>query len=264
MHNKFSLFIITSTVLHAALLLAWPAQRQINVTPESGRAVATPIQVRLTSPGAPSRETHSELRAADKTVRGKSAPILTKHHPHQAGATQPLLQVTRKSGQAPSPLPHDAHKAPPPSGRDTDSTKSAATHLAATSPAPVIHPQPAGAEQPANHYKLTAQPPANGSGKPQDAAALTRHLHHAFSEYFHYPRLAQRNGWQGMVKLGIRIEPNGRLSHIRILQTSGFMVLDQAALDAIHQISVLPGVDDWLGGAHFDTVLPVHYKLLNG
>ena len=95
----------------------------------------------------------------------------------------------------------------------------------------------------------------------QQVARINAHLNQAFDQYFSYPRLAQRNGWQGMVKLGLRIESNGQLSHIRLLSTSGFPVLDQAALNTLNRISTLHDVDVWLSGLHFDTVLPVYYKL---
>lgn len=93
---------------------------------------------------------------------------------------------------------------------------------------------------------------------------VAQRLNLAFSKHFTYPRLAQRNGWQGMVKLGLRIEPNGQLSRIRVVSTSGFPVLDQAALETLHRISTLQGVDPWLNGTPFDTVLPVEYRLLGG
>lgn len=86
----------------------------------------------------------------------------------------------------------------------------------------------------------------------------------AFSEYFTYPKLAQRNGWQGMVKLGLRVEPNGQLSRIRVISTSGYPVLDQAALDTLNRIAALQGANAWLIGEPVDTVLPVEYKLLGG
>lgn len=98
----------------------------------------------------------------------------------------------------------------------------------------------------------------------EKARAIAQRLNIALSEHFTYPRLAQRNGWQGLVKLGLRIEPNGQLSRIRVVSTSGFPVLDQAALETLHRISSLQNVDLWLKGSHFDTVLPVEYRLLGG
>ena len=98
----------------------------------------------------------------------------------------------------------------------------------------------------------------------ENTRIVTQRLNLAFSEHFTYPRLAQRNGWQGMVKLGLRIEPNGELSQIRVVSTSGFPVLDQDALETLNRISRLHGVENWLSGQHIDAVLPVEYKLLGG
>ncbi|KPJ96397.1 MAG: hypothetical protein AMJ55_02175 [Gammaproteobacteria bacterium SG8_15] len=98
----------------------------------------------------------------------------------------------------------------------------------------------------------------------ETARMISQRLTLALSEHFSYPRLAQRNGWQGMVKLGLRIEPNGQLSRIKVVSTSGFPILDQAALETLNRISTLQGVERWLGGTYFDTVLPVEYRLLGG
>lgn len=117
--------------------------------------------------------------------------------------------------------------------------------------------------KPGDENTTAIQSTAADKGTQQDTNKIATHLKQMFSKYFHYPRLARRNGWQGMVKLGLRIEPDGQLSHIRILKTSGFKVLDQAAIDSINKIAALPGAGDWLRGSHFDTVLPVRYKLLD-
>jgi periplasmic protein TonB len=45
-----------------------------------------------------------------------------------------------------------------------------------------------------------------------------------------YPRVAQRRGQQGTVILNVRVEINGRVSDLRILTSSGFKILDRAAL----------------------------------
>jgi TonB family protein len=98
----------------------------------------------------------------------------------------------------------------------------------------------------------------------ENAHLVMQRLKIAFSENFTYPKLAQRNGWQGMVKLGLRVEPNGQLSRIRVISTSGYPVLDQAALDTLNRIVTLQGANAWLIGEPVDTVLPVEYKLLGG
>jgi len=92
---------------------------------------------------------------------------------------------------------------------------------------------------------------------------IDKQLHNDFARHFNYPYLAQRRNWQGKVRLGLRVEANGRLSHIHIIISSGYRVLDQAALDSLRQIAVIPDADHWLQGNTFDTVLPVECRLID-
>lgn len=82
--------------------------------------------------------------------------------------------------------------------------------------------------------------------------------------HFYYPRIARHRGWEGRVEIGLRVEANGRLSAIRVLRTSGFAVLDRAALASIGRIAQLPEAAAWLGGRHIDMILPVQYRLVDG
>lgn len=48
-----------------------------------------------------------------------------------------------------------------------------------------------------------------------------------------YPRAARRRGWEGTVYLAVRIAPEGEVIAAEITQSSGFELLDQAALEAV-------------------------------
>lgn len=48
-----------------------------------------------------------------------------------------------------------------------------------------------------------------------------------------YPSAAVRNGLQGEVQLEFKIEKDGRMSKIRVLNSSGYELLDKAIVDAI-------------------------------
>ena len=97
----------------------------------------------------------------------------------------------------------------------------------------------------------------------QKTASLLRiDLEQAFALHFYYPRLAIKRGWQGEVQLGIRIEANGNLSQIRILQGSGYGLLDKAAMKSLNEIEVLPKAIALLNGKNLDLILPVKYRLL--
>jgi protein TonB len=87
-------------------------------------------------------------------------------------------------------------------------------------------------------------------------------LKRAFARYFHYPPSAVRRGWQGEVRLGLHIGANGRLSNIRVVHTSGYGILDRAALRSLGKVDVLPEAVALLNGDGLELVLPIHYRLL--
>jgi len=78
-----------------------------------------------------------------------------------------------------------------------------------------------------------------------------------------YPAIARRKGWQGVVRLELHIEPDGRISDLHIDQTSGYAVLDEAALQSL-QLASIPDAAQWLHGETADIVVPVEYRLIDG
>jgi len=81
----------------------------------------------------------------------------------------------------------------------------------------------------------------------------------AFSR--HYPAIAIRNDWQGTVNIAIHIQADGQLSRVRVISSSGYRVLDHAAVNSIIKINSLPEARHWLNGDNFDVILPVIYQL---
>ena len=55
-----------------------------------------------------------------------------------------------------------------------------------------------------------------------------------------YPWLARMRGWEGIVILDVEIEPEGAPRAVRVFQSSGHAVLDQAAQHAVQQWVFLP------------------------
>lgn len=96
------------------------------------------------------------------------------------------------------------------------------------------------------------------------SAVIKNKLDAIIKENFRYPRFAVRRGWQGTVELGLRIEANGKLSRLRVVKTSGYQILDQAALTTLAKTSYINDIESWLAGDTFDTILPVKYKLIDG
>ena len=82
-----------------------------------------------------------------------------------------------------------------------------------------------------------------------------------FSENFYYPRLAQRKNWQGTVTLGVLINTSGEIRDIVVASSSGFSILDDAAIQAMSKIKTL----NTLPFTKNITIhLPVIYRLIEG
>ncbi|MFC1824356.1 energy transducer TonB, partial [Thermodesulfobacteriota bacterium] len=75
-----------------------------------------------------------------------------------------------------------------------------------------------------------------------------------------YPRLARRRGYQGRVLLEVLVNQEGKVQDLRLLQSSGFPVLDRAAMASVRKWGFEPGrkgddaVDMWVK-------VPVRFQL---
>lgn len=106
--------------------------------------------------------------------------------------------------------------------------------------------QPA-AEQPSRATLVMAGPdaPAHpaGSSPNMDSTAeadtarrVKLYIRQALAEHFVYPFLARKRGWQGEVLLSFDVDSDGRISHARIIRSSGYRALDQAALKSLARV----------------------------
>ena len=59
-----------------------------------------------------------------------------------------------------------------------------------------------------------------------------------------YPPLALRRGWEGTVLLEVRVTTNGRAAEVRVKQSSGYSLLDEAAMKAAQDYDYIPAVVD--------------------
>lgn len=117
----------------------------------------------------------------------------------------------------------------------------------------------------ANHAVAPAAT-APDTGRDQPAVEVRGHrleaaLHAALRPHFYYPPTARRHGWQGEVRLALRVEANGFLTRVRIVRSSGYGILDRAALHSLGRLQHLPDAVALLNGQSHDLVLPVQYQL---
>jgi len=144
---------------------------------------------------------------------------------------------------------------------------------------PVITDTAPAKQRPADQPVAQAQPETaveNRSDKSQAMQAAStilsreqqkQHLRASVMAFItgqlNYPAIARRKGWQGVVKLQLLIESDGHISDLHIEQTSGYALLDKAALSSL-QLAHVPDAAQWLDGKAVSLVVPVEYRLVGG
>jgi len=86
-------------------------------------------------------------------------------------------------------------------------------------------------------------------------------LHHQIDNYFIYPMLARRNGWEGQVILALDVNLGGQIQNVQVKSGSGHPVLDQSALNAVSRIRTIPDMPYWQGPSLLNVNVPVIYRL---
>ena len=187
--------------------------------------------------GNPGRVINMDMIEITGTTTTKAAASI----PGMAPGTQEPDTKTAKTAE-PTTVPHDEE----PETGDTET----GDRVAAGSPAETREPSPATVAS-------STQPSRQESD---------RHLRNSLLELvatnLKYPPVARRKGWQGTVVLKLHIESNGRISRLQVSETSGYPVLDRAAVDSLQLASVVQA-DQWLNGKSVDIVLPVEYRLVD-
>jgi TonB family protein len=65
---------------------------------------------------------------------------------------------------------------------------------------------------------------------------ILRLIKEAVTSHYNYPNAAIRRGWQGEVTLAFTVESNGQIINIRIANSSGYPILDRAALASLNKV----------------------------
>lgn len=92
-----------------------------------------------------------------------------------------------------------------------------------------------------------------------DSASIGRQLLTSLQDHFSYPLRARRKGWEGDVLLGVDLDEAGVIAEVRLLASSGYATLDQAAMASMRAVGVL---EQHLSG-RLTVEVPVRYRLIN-
>ncbi len=184
--------------------------------------------------------------------------IIGERIPPTFSLPAPELQVTLEGmAQAPAAevLPPDQASGP---RKPRPPEKPHAAAAAGTRPKQTVSSTPVTRSIPAADRKKTGGP------APMPANHLLSLLREQLRQYFLYPPLARKHGWEGRVSIGVKLEPDGSVHPLRIVRSSGYSILDRHAFDTLRRIGSIPQARNWLNGRAYTFELPVRYRLLGG
>ena len=95
---------------------------------------------------------------------------------------------------------------------------------------------------------------------PLDLANYARAIQAKILSATYYPRQAKDAGWEGNLRLSLNIASNGHLKSIKVLQSSGYKILDDAALDAARTQAPYPPFPPQIESKDIWVDVPIVYK----
>jgi protein TonB len=159
--------------------------------------------------------------------------------------------------RTPDTPPVDAAPEPDPRPRQTDTPAAQQTPVAAPETPAADAPQPAtasaeGGDAPPSAVAADAAGPGLSAG---DSAALldsySARVRAEIESHKTYPSLARQRGQEGVVQLDLTIARDGTRQALAVRSSSGYRLLDDAALDAALRVGTYPPAPDTLDGESF-------------
>lgn len=164
--------------------------------------------------------------------------------------TEPKPQLLPKPTPAPTAVKNEVTHSPPPP--PTEVIAVAPKPEAASSPmppAPVVAPE-------------APKPPVVSQADMDEARDKYRSsLWSAISKEKKYPKVAQLRGWQGEAVVELLVDSNGKLKAKKIIQSSGYDVLDKQALEMVEKAAPYPTPPEVLRGDSFTVTLSIPFTL---
>lgn len=237
--RRFWLFCAVSIALHGALFALTAGLRQAKSPP-------LPVllaSIRLLDGGermAPRQNESGQTTAS-------AAPAAVPQKARQANARA----MSRVASSASIP----AGPAPARSSVETPATAQASAPSVAQEAAANATAIPAAA--------IVAEPAAAPSSRPagETLESYRQRLTALFAGRHEYPRIAALRGWEGEVRLRLKIARKGNLLGVALDRSSGHEVLDRHALALLEGHGDLPPLPETLEAGEIQVIVPIHYKL---
>lgn len=196
---------------------------------------------------APARPTaEPPPRAEPPEPVATPAPMVPRPAPARARAARPAAPAPERPAATPLPEPEPLPEPPP-----------AAALAAEPAPAPVQPAMPSNAISSAATAGASTPPTAGAVAATAAPAVATRdagragtrsapHVDATWSGNLPppYPTMARRMGDQGEVRLDVRVGADGRVTEVRLRQSSGSTLLDRTAIDTVRKWRFKPATVD--------------------
>lgn len=247
--RKFWAILIFSAALHGALLLSLAPQGQqqpITLPP----ITASIRLINIIESGPPAKAAVPNSAVPEKA---RPKPPLTEQ------AARPLVKMAGPVPRTPGiPVPTSRSPAIRP-GAITPTPSAAVEPFPA--PAEVLSSSAAPAPAADRSTSLASATPAGESASRETLERYRQRLTELFAGRHEYPRVAALRGWEGEVRLRLKVARQGNLLGVHLDRSSGFDVLDQHAMAMIEAFGTLPPLPESLGSSEIQLVVPINYKL---
>lgn len=231
-HRRFWLIFIGSVLLHGTVFW-WTAATRTAKRPDlppvfaSLRQAAASVNV-VVPPAAP-------LNGVSVAPAAELPQKVRRESPHPVAKVPPV--AARPAGPANAPATVPAQAAETASRGVSDLPNNPV-------PAVVAHTEPA---------------PTRPSGETLDG--YRQRLTALLAGVQDYPRVAALRGWEGEVRLRLKIARKGNLLGIALDRSSGYDVLDRHALAMLEGRGDLPPLPEALDASEIQVIVPINYKL---
>lgn len=224
-NRKFWAILALSILLHSTLFALTSWQR------ENGPISLPPIFASIRLIAVTESGPVAEVAPAPAAVPQKARQEASR-------SERPAPRTTQTAGPANVPAP----------------APSSSSAMAAESAAPAVAAPVAEAARPA---------PAIAPQRPQSEVldGYRQRLGELFARHQEYPRVAAMRGWEGEVRLRLKVARKGNLLGVVLDRSSGFAVLDQHALAMLEALASLPPLPEALEANEIQVVVPINYKL---
>ena len=238
--RQFAGLLLLSVGLHAVLACLGGTDAPTDKTPPLKITLRAPLTSRV-SPPAPNVEVPPSAVPVPAALPPKARQV--KQTETQRSASLSTQPVGPAIAAREWPASTTVQAASEPAVRNNES-------------AALVHSAPA--VQP---VRISAGAAGEPDAEADALAAYRRQLIDLFAHQHSYPRLAALRGWEGEVRLRLKVARKGNLIDVQLDRSSGFEVLDQHALNLIEGYGGLPPLPDALARQEISVVVPINYKL---